>query len=85
MEVKCQPTVSVIVPCYNDGAYLEQAITSALAQTMPALEVLVVDDGSTDAATKEVLSRQSDSRVRVLHTPHVGPAQARNAAIREAH
>ena len=43
-----QPLVSCIVPCYNRPVYVREAIDSALAQTYPALEVIVVDDGSTD-------------------------------------
>lgn len=84
MMEECQPVVSVVMPCHNDGAYLHKAVDSALNQTFTALEVLVVDDGSDDEATCAALAGLKDSRVRLLHTDHAGPAQARNAAIREA-
>ena len=44
------PLVSIIIPCYNGAAYLEEALLSALAQSYPEVEVLVVDDGSTDTS-----------------------------------
>lgn len=79
-----QPIVSIVIPCYNDGAYLQQAIDSCLAQTYEALEILVVDDGSSDQKTRSVLSGLNAPRIKVLHTNHVGPSQARNTAIAQA-
>jgi glycosyltransferase involved in cell wall biosynthesis len=75
-------TVSVIIPAYNYARFLREAIDSALAQTRPALEVIVVDDGSTDA-TPEVLSAYGD-RIRVLRQKNAGVAAARNAGIAAA-
>ncbi len=46
-----QPTVSVIIPVYNAAPYLRQCLDSLLAQTLPELEILCVDDGSTDASS----------------------------------
>ena len=43
-----QPVVSIVIPCYNQGRFLRDAIDSALQQTYPSIEVIVVDDGSTD-------------------------------------
>jgi glycosyltransferase involved in cell wall biosynthesis len=75
------PRVSVVVPCHDDGAWLEEAICSALDQTLSDLEIIVADDGSTDAATRQWLDHESRPRVRVLRLPAGGVARARNAAI----
>lgn len=53
------PLVSVVVPCFNHAAYVEKAIASVLGQTYPAIELIVVDDGSSDASP-EVLRRLAD-------------------------
>lgn len=78
------PMVSVVMPCYNDGATIGEAVASALNQTYPYLEVVVVDDGSTDPATQAWFAGPKDARVRTLSTHHLGPSQARNAAIEAA-
>lgn len=74
--------VSVVVPNYNCGRFLAEALESVLAQTYPAVEVIVVDDGSTDDSA-EVLARY-DGRVRVLRQPNQGVSAARNYGIRES-
>lgn len=76
--------VSIIMPCYNDGRYLQGSIDSALGQTYPDIELIIVDDGSDDAETLAVLERQYDPRVRVLHGEHLRPAAARNRGIKAA-
>jgi glycosyltransferase involved in cell wall biosynthesis len=73
--------VSAIIPCYNYGKYLAQAIASVLAQTYPVAEILVVDDGSTDN-TREVAASFGD-RVRYIYQENQGPSAARNNGIRE--
>jgi glycosyltransferase involved in cell wall biosynthesis len=77
------PLVSVIIPVYQGEAFVEGAVRSALAQTHRALEVFVVDDGSTDA-TLARLARIDDDRLRVLRQPNAGTAAARNNALAHA-
>lgn len=72
-------TISVIIPVWNRAREVSSAIDSALAQTLPPLEVIVVDDGSTDE-TPEVLARYGD-RIRVVRQSNQGVAAARNAGI----
>ena len=78
------PEVSVIIPTFNYGRFLEQAIQSVLGQTFQDFELIVVDDGSTDD-TREVLARfESDRRVRCLFQANRGDAAARNTGILNA-
>lgn len=77
-------SVSVVIPCFNAGAHLDDAVRSALAQTHANLEVVIVDDGSTDAATVALLANARWPRTRVFRQANAGPAAARNHAIREA-
>jgi glycosyltransferase involved in cell wall biosynthesis len=70
--------VSVIVPVHNGEAFLGQALDSALAQTWEPIEVIVVDDGSTDGSGAIAGAR---ARVRVLRQTHQGQAVARNQAV----
>jgi glycosyltransferase involved in cell wall biosynthesis len=74
--------VSVIVPCYNAGRYVAEAVTSALAQTYPAVEVIVIDDGSQDDS-RERLAAFGD-RIRVITQPNRGVSAARNRGIAES-
>lgn len=77
--------VSIIIPCYNDGCYLDESISSALAQTYPDLEVILVDDGSEETDTQEkVHSWEGHPKVRVVYGEHGGTAAARNLGISHA-
>jgi glycosyltransferase involved in cell wall biosynthesis len=76
------PTVSVIIPAYNQGRYLGAAIESALAQTYRNFEILVIDDGSTDD-TRAVADQFGD-RLRYIRQNNQGLAAARNTGIRSA-
>lgn len=79
------PLVTVVVPVYNVGKYLEASVKSLLAQDYPSLEILLVDDGSTDGSG-EICDRFSaeDPRVRVLHQKNQGQAAARNHGVARA-
>lgn len=73
------PRVSCIIPTFNMARYLPAAVESALSQTVPLAEVIVVDDGSTDK-TPEVLARFSDA-VRLIRQPRSGVSAARNKGV----
>ncbi len=75
-------SVSVVVPSYNRGRCLPDTIASVLAQTVPPLEVLVVDDGSSDD-TREICARYP-APVRYIGRPNGGASAARNTGMREA-
>ena len=78
-----KPLLSVIIPAYNVGPYIREAVESVLRQTMRDLEVVVVDDGSTDD-TAERLDGIRDPRFRVVRQRNAGLGGARNAGIRAA-
>lgn len=76
------PLISVIVPIFNGEDYLESCIRSILNQTYPFLQIILVDDGSTDSSAEICDSyQQADSRVCVLHTKNAGVSSARNAGL----
>lgn len=78
------PEVSIIIPAHNTENYIARAINSALGQTLTNLEVIVVDDASTDA-TLEVIKSFTDSRLRVyVNQQNLGVSGTRNRALREA-
>lgn len=76
--------VSVIVPCYNYGQFVGEAVQSVLGQSYAAFEIIVIDDGSTDEETRRILSALASNRVRVLHQTNQGLAMARNNGAAEA-
>ena len=75
--------VSVIMPCYNDGKYIEEAVESVFAQTYKNIELIVIDDGSDEQETIDILNRLGD-RIVLLKTNHLRPAGARNYGITRA-
>lgn len=77
------PLVSVIMPAYQCEAFVLKGVQSVLNQTYPHLELIVVDDGSTDG-TLQKLSQIEDPRLRVLSQPNRGASQARNLGFSEA-
>lgn len=75
--------VSVITPVYNGARYLGRALDSVLAQTLESWELIVVDDGSSDA-TPKVLERYADARIITIRQEHAGEAVARNTGLNRA-
>lgn len=78
------PRISVLMPCFNQGTFIAEAIHSVLEQTVADAEIVVVDDGSTDPETIERLDALRAPRTTVLRTPNRGLPAARNFAARHA-
>ena len=81
-EAMCEGLLSVVIPVYNIRDYVERCVRSVLAQPDVPLEVLIVDDGSTDdsGAVCDALAAE-DSRVTVFHKPNGGLSDARNYGL----
>jgi glycosyltransferase involved in cell wall biosynthesis len=77
-----QPLVSIVIPTYNREGIASRAIDSALAQSYPMTEVIVVDDGSTDDTIR--MLGKYDGRISVIRQENSGPSAARNTGAREA-
>ena len=79
------PLVSVIVAAYNVERYIEKCVTSLRDQTWKELELLLIDDGSTDKSG-EICDRlaEADPRIRVIHKKNGGIADVRNLGVEEA-
>ncbi len=79
------PLVSAIIPAYNAERWIDRTLASAVAQTYPDIEILVVDDGSTDRTASIVEAAASrDGRIRLLRKPHSGLPATRNFGIAQA-
>ena len=76
--------ISVIIPCYNQGKYINEAVTSVLSQTYQDVEIIIVNDGSTDDYTIKLLKNYNRPNTKILHTTNQGLASARNNGIKEA-
>src|SRR5688500_8177111 len=75
-------SVSVVIPTYNYGRFIAHAIRSVLAQTRPADEIIIVDDGSTDDTTDAV--KQFGENVKYVRQENAGVCAARNRGVRES-
>ena len=79
------PEISVIVPVYNVGEYLDICMESIVNQTYPDLEILLIDDGSTDDSPERCMRwAEQDARVRVIRKENEGVAPTRNLGVRES-
>ncbi|WP_417909390.1 glycosyltransferase family 2 protein [Candidatus Electronema sp. PJ] len=78
------PRVSVIIPCFNQGQFVDEAVGSVLAQTYQDFEIIIVNDGSTDNETNHILADCTRDKTRVITTSNQGLSSARNNGIREA-
>lgn len=76
--------VSVIMPCYNDGKYIEEAVRSVKEQTYSKWELIIIDDGSDDEETVQIIQHMKADKIKILHTCHIKPAGARNYGIHHA-
>ena len=85
MQDPQKPIVSVIIPCYNQAGYLSETIQSAFESDYRPLEVIVVNDGSTDSSLQVALSLlEKYEGLEVIDQENAGVASARNAGIRQA-
>lgn len=80
--MSADPTIAVIIPCYNYATFLPEAVESALGQSHPVNEVIVVDDGSTDDSL--AVARAFEPRVIVVHKENGGLASSRNRGAWES-
>jgi len=78
------PKISVIVPVYNVEKYLKQCVESILAQTLKDIEILLINDASTDRSLELARTYEKDSRVKVLDKPHGGLGDTRNYGVSHA-
>ena len=77
--------VSIIVPVYNVEKYFDECIESILHQTYDDLEIIIVDDGSTDGCEKKAAEYAAlDGRIKVFHLKNAGPGPARNLGLKNA-
>jgi glycosyltransferase involved in cell wall biosynthesis len=81
-ELRMEKLVSILIPAFNAQAWIANTIQSALAQTYPRKEIIIVDDGSSDA-TYDIALQYESSSLRVVHQENEGACRARNRALRE--
>lgn len=82
MMISSSPSISIIIPVYNQEKYISRCLDSVLNQTYSNIEIIVVNDGSTDDTAfivDEILSRSL--RIKVIHQKNAGPGNARNTAL----
>lgn len=86
MTDKNQPLVSIVIPAYNVADYLDECLESVVSQTYANLEIVLVDDGSTDDTGEKCDAwAEKDDRVHLIHQTNQGVSGARNTGIDESH
>lgn len=78
------PRVSIVIPCFNNGQHIKRAIDSCLNSTFPDIEMIVVNDGSTDPGTLTALHHLNKNKTRVIHLNNHGVSHARNTGIKQS-
>jgi len=78
------PLFSIIIPCYNQGEFIWETINSALNQTCQNFEIIIIDDGSTDKQTINILNKIKHKQIKVYHISNGGVSQARNFGVSKA-
>ncbi|HLM84232.1 MAG TPA: glycosyltransferase family A protein [Candidatus Bathyarchaeia archaeon] len=82
--IRRKPAISVIIPCFNHGEFLDETVESVLSQTFKNYEIIVIDDGSTDAGTLHALDRLEKRypQIKIIRQSNGGPSNARNNGIK---
>lgn len=85
-SLECPFLASIVIPCFNYGRFLPEAVNSALTQTLRPIEIIVVNDGSTDPETLRVLGEiEQQGQCQVIHQQNAGASVARNRGIEASH
>lgn len=84
MKEKNLPLISIIVPCYNHGEYIHECIDSVHNQGYKNYEIIVINDGSTDSYTNEVIQKISHPQIKIFETKNQGPSLSRNLGIKNS-
>ncbi|MCR5060561.1 MAG: glycosyltransferase [Saccharofermentans sp.] len=79
-----KPVLSVIIPAYNCESYIRECLDSVLAQQRDDVEIVAVDDGSTDGTLAILNEYRFDKRIKVVEVPHKGASGARNTGMENA-
>lgn len=78
------PYVSIVIPCYNQGEYIEESVDSVLKQSFKDIEIIIVNDGSTDKNTIDIINNIRSSQIKKIQTENRGLSSARNIGIQQA-
>lgn len=75
-----KPLVSIIIPCYNSASYIEETLRSVISQTYSNIEIIIIDDGSTDNS-KDIIDSFDDSRIKYFRQENKGQCAASNFGV----